>query len=134
MTWPNANSIQNLKQYLINVCSPNTDRLQKPHITVLHDGSTSIVCDIPKHFGDALSCQLYTGDEPQFYLQSKTSKSASGDLSCQFTVNKDDLFRRLQSVRSRGVSCDYTVNTEHPSLSPRSDPYTFTGQMLYHTY
>ncbi|XP_062401304.1 uncharacterized protein LOC134092449 [Sardina pilchardus] len=54
-----------------------------------------------------------------------TLKSASGDVSCQFTVNKDDLFRRLPSVGSRGVSCDYTVNTEPPSLSPRSDPYNF---------
>ncbi|KAG5275105.1 hypothetical protein AALO_G00143600, partial [Alosa alosa] len=104
------------------------DRLQKPNIMVLHDGSISIVCDIPKHFGEATHCQLYTGDERQSYLKTKTSKSATGDLFCQFTVNKDDLFRRLQSVRSRGVSCDYTVNTEPPSLSPRSDPYNFTDE------
>ncbi|XP_076125347.1 uncharacterized protein LOC143104899 [Alosa pseudoharengus] len=106
------------------------DRLQKPNIKVLHDGFISIVCDIPKHFGEATDCQLYTGDKHQFYLKTKTSKSASGDQSCQFTVNKDDLFRRLQSMRSRGVSCDYTVNTEPPSLSPRSDPYNFKGLSL----
>ncbi|XP_041946609.1 uncharacterized protein LOC121707830 isoform X2 [Alosa sapidissima] len=106
------------------------DRLQKPNIKVLHDGSISIVCHIPKHFGEATDCQLYTGDEHQSYLKTKTSKSASGVLACQFTVNKDDLFRRLQSVRSRGVSCDYTVNTEPPSLSPRSDPYNFTAATI----
>ncbi|XP_076123804.1 uncharacterized protein LOC143103846 isoform X2 [Alosa pseudoharengus] len=103
------------------------DILQKPNIKVFHDGVISIDCDIPKHFGEATDCQLYTGDKHQFYLKTKTSKSASGDLFCQFTVNKDDLFRRLQSVRSRGVSCDYTLNTEPPSLSPRSDPYNFTA-------
>ncbi|XP_076125348.1 uncharacterized protein LOC143104900 [Alosa pseudoharengus] len=50
------------------------DILQKPNIKVLHDGFISIVCDIPKHFGEATDCQLYTGDERQSYLKTKTSK------------------------------------------------------------
>ncbi|XP_062401297.1 uncharacterized protein LOC134092446 isoform X2 [Sardina pilchardus] len=121
-----AESAENIKSSLSVLVSLTVlDRLQKPNITVRHDGSIAIGCDIPKHFGEATRCQLYTGDESKPYIRIKTSKSASGDVSCQFTVNEDDLFRRLPSVGSRGVSCDYTVNTEPPSLSPRSDPYNF---------
>ncbi|KAL2091593.1 hypothetical protein ACEWY4_013856 [Coilia grayii] len=105
------------------------DRLQKPNITVSQHSSISVICGIPKHYGEATSCQLYIRDEPQHYLTTKTRKNKSGDLFCEFTVNKDDLFRRLQSLRSREVSCDYTVDT----VSPRSDSYIFTGKISHNT-
>ena len=105
------------------------DHLQKPMVTVHHDRKNmlfDIVCEIPKQSWNVTGCQLYTGHGENFYLTAKIQK-ASGN--CHFySVNENDLFRRLQSVRSRGVSCDYTVNTEPSSLSPRSDSYTFTGQ------
>ncbi|XP_031424439.1 uncharacterized protein LOC116220608 [Clupea harengus] len=84
-----------------------------------------IFCEIPKQSWNVTGCQLYTGHGENFYLTAKIQK-ASGNCHF-FSVDENDLFRRLQSVRSREVSCDYTVNTEPSSLSPRSDPYTIQG-------
>ncbi|XP_041945569.1 uncharacterized protein LOC121707228 isoform X7 [Alosa sapidissima] len=95
--------------------------LQKPIVSIQHDLAHiqfHIVCEIPNQSWNVTSCQLYTGHEEEFYLKVEKKKN------CHFYVEENDLFRRLQSVRSRGVSCDYTVNTEPPSLSPRSDDYT----------
>ncbi|XP_031424441.2 uncharacterized protein LOC116220611 [Clupea harengus] len=103
-----------------------TDNLQKPTVSVHHDRTNKlldIVCEIPKQSWNVTGCQFYSGHGENFY---PTAKIASGNCHF-FSVDEDDLFRRLQSVRSREVSCDYTVNTEPSSLSPRSDPYTFTG-------
>ena len=105
------------------------DHLQKPMVSVHHDRTDMqfvIVCEIPKQSWNVTGCQLYTGHGENFYLTAKIQK-ASGN--CNFySVDENDLFRRLQSVGSREVSCDYTVNTEPSSLSPRSDPYTIQGQ------
>ncbi|XP_063072754.1 uncharacterized protein LOC134463487 [Engraulis encrasicolus] len=111
------------------------NRLQTPDITVSEHISISIFifCGIPKHYGQASSCRLYTGDEPQYYLTSDTSRRESGDLFCKFALNKDILFKRLQSLRSREVSCDYTVDSQPPSVSPRSDPFKFTGKISHYT-
>ena len=98
-------------------------------VSVHHDRTDmqfDIFCEIPKQSWNVTGCQLYTGHGEKFYLTAKIQK-ASGNCHF-FSVDENDLFRRLQSVRSREVSCDYTVNTEHPSLSPRSDPYTIQGQ------
>ncbi|XP_048111466.1 uncharacterized protein LOC125302352 [Alosa alosa] len=95
--------------------------LQKPIVSIQHDLAHiqfHIVCEIPNQSWNVTSCQLYTGHEEEFYLKVEKKKN------CHFYVEENDLFSRLQSVRSRGVSCDYTVNTEPPSLSPRSDDYT----------
>ena len=85
-----------------------------------------IACEIPKQSWNVTGCQLYTGHGENFYLTAKIQK-ASGN--CHFySVDENDLFRRLQSVGSGEVSCDYTVNTEPSSLSPRSDPKPIPGQ------
>ena len=104
-----------------------TDHLQKPTVSVHHDRTNKlldIVCEIPKQSWNVTGCQFYSGHGENFY---PTAKIASGNCHF-FSVDEDDLFRRLQSVGSREVSCDYTVNTEPSSLSPRSDTYTIQGQ------
>ncbi|XP_042563832.1 uncharacterized protein LOC116220561 [Clupea harengus] len=105
------------------------DHLQKPMVSVAHDRTDMqfvIVCEIPKQSWNVTGCQLYTGHGENFYLTAKIQRASF----CHFFVAKNDLFRRLQSVGSREVSCDYTVNTEpsSSSLSPRSDPHTIQGQ------
>ena len=103
------------------------DNLQKPMVSVAHDRTDMqfvIVCEIPKQSWNVTGCQFYTGHGENLY---PTAKIASGNCHL-YSVDEDDLFRRLQSVGSGEVSCDYTVNTEPSSLSPRSDPYTIQGQ------
>ncbi|XP_031424257.1 uncharacterized protein LOC116220555 isoform X1 [Clupea harengus] len=103
------------------------DNLQKPKVSVHHDRTNKlfdIVCEIPKQSWNVTGCQFYTGHGENLY---PTAKIASGNCHL-YSVDEDDLFRRLQSVGSGEVSCDYIVNTEPSSLSPRSDPYTIQGQ------
>lgn len=106
------------------------DNLQQPTVNVVHHPAhtqLSIHCEIPNRTWNASGCQLYIGHEEKFYLKAPIVKGSSEGLYCHFAAEENDLHRRLQSVRSRAVSCDYTVNTESPVLSPRSDPHTIEG-------
>ncbi|XP_053529906.1 salivary glue protein Sgs-3 [Ictalurus punctatus] len=42
---------------------------------------------------------------------------------CRFTAKKNDLFNRLQSVKSREVSCDYSLISDPTARSLMSDKY-----------
>ncbi|XP_045547448.1 uncharacterized protein isoform X4 [Salmo salar] len=102
----------------------------KPDITVQFDEDFTIICLIPGSVSPDTTCNLYVGEESQPSFTAKIKKrkatSASGQEFCQFTPNHSDLISRLQSVRSKEVSCDYGVSSGPNSLSPRSDGYSFT--------
>ncbi|XP_045547972.1 uncharacterized protein isoform X2 [Salmo salar] len=108
----------------------------KPDITVHFDGDFTIICLIPGSVSPDTTCNLYVGEESQPSFTAKIKKrkanSASGEPFCQFTPNHSDLISRLQSVRSKEVSCDYKVSSGPNSLSPRSDGYTFTDLVGVH--
>ncbi|KAI4893614.1 hypothetical protein NFI96_033572 [Prochilodus magdalenae] len=105
---------------------------QKPVISVHYDGQYdefSAECAIPLSgsAGAGVGCNLYTG--PRLYLKSESRRGRSGSWSCSFTASKTDLLNRLQSVRSRVVSCDYSL-TSHPSTrSPPSLTYDISKYM-----
>ncbi|KAJ7999751.1 hypothetical protein DPEC_G00197660 [Dallia pectoralis] len=93
-----------------------------------------ITCEIPGPAGNDTTCNLYIGDQSPILLKTKIWKRRNFKSNlwfCQFTVTKDVLFRRLQSVRSQEVSCDYRVSSESNSLSLRSDGYIFTDLLGY---
>ncbi|XP_045569150.1 uncharacterized protein isoform X2 [Salmo salar] len=102
----------------------------KPDITVISDGYFSVLCLIPGSVSPDSTCNLYVGEESQPSFTAKIKKrkatTAAGEQFCQFTPNHSDLISRLQSVRSKEVSCDYRVSSGPNSLSPRSDGYSFT--------
>ncbi|XP_055756775.1 mucin-2-like [Salvelinus fontinalis] len=108
----------------------------KPDITVNFDEDFTIICLIPGPVSPDTTCNLYVGEEsqPSFTEKIKTRKatSASGQQFCQFTPKHSDLISRLQSVRSKEVSCDYRVSSGPNSLSPRSDGKSFAHLVGVH--
>ncbi|XP_029631924.1 uncharacterized protein LOC115208198 isoform X2 [Salmo trutta] len=108
----------------------------KPDITVHFDVYFNVICLIPGSVSPDTTCNLYVGEEshPSFTEKIKKRKapSASKQPFCQFTPIHSDLISRLQSVRSKEVSCDYKVSSGPNSLSPRSDGYSFTDLVGFH--
>eukprot|EP00063_Salmo_salar_P012638 XP_013987473.1 PREDICTED: uncharacterized protein LOC106565167 isoform X4 [Salmo salar] len=102
----------------------------KPDITVISDVYFSVLCLIPGSVSPDTTCNLYVGEEsqPSFTAKIKKRQSTSAPRQefCQFTPKHSDLISRLQSVRSKEVSCDYRVSSGPNSLSPHSDGYSFT--------
>ncbi|KAI4893615.1 hypothetical protein NFI96_033573, partial [Prochilodus magdalenae] len=109
---------------------------QKPEISVHYDSqydefSAECVIPLSGSAGAGVGCNLYTG--PRLYLKSESRRGRSGSWSCRFTASKTDLLNRLQSVRSRVVSCDYSL-TSHPSTrSPQSLSYDITTTPAFST-
>ncbi|XP_023993582.1 uncharacterized protein [Salvelinus sp. IW2-2015] len=107
----------------------------KPDITVQFDEDFTIFCLIPGSVSPDTTCNLYVGEESQPSFTAKIWKEKSKGSKqwfCRFTVTESDLVSRLQSVRSKEVSCDYRVNSGPNSLSPRSDGYSFTHLVGVH--
>ncbi|XP_029631916.1 uncharacterized protein LOC115208194 isoform X1 [Salmo trutta] len=108
----------------------------KPDITVHFDVYFNVICLIPGSVSPDTTCNLYVGEESQPSFTEKIKKrkapSASKQPFCQFTPIHSDLISRLQSVRSKEVSCDYKVSSGPNSLSPRSDGYSFTDLVGVH--
>ncbi|KAI4893616.1 hypothetical protein NFI96_033574, partial [Prochilodus magdalenae] len=102
---------------------------QKPKMSVRYESQYdefTAECEIPLSgsAGAGVGCNLYTG--PRLYRNSESRSGRSGSWTCRFTASKTDLLNRLQSVRSRVVSCDYSL-TSHPSTrSPPSLTYDIT--------
>ncbi|KAI4872516.1 hypothetical protein NFI96_029845, partial [Prochilodus magdalenae] len=101
---------------------------QKPEMSVHYDGQYDVTaeCEIPLSgsAGAGVGCNLYTG--PRLYLKSESRRGRSGIWSCRFTASKTDLLNRLQSVRSRVVSCDYSLPSHPSTRSPQSLTYDIT--------
>ncbi|KAL6464292.1 hypothetical protein MHYP_G00266090 [Metynnis hypsauchen] len=98
---------------------------KKPAVSVSYDTQHeefTAVCEIPlSGSGADFSCNLYTGHLQ--FLKGESRRGRSGTLSCSFTASKTDLLNRLQSVKSREVSCDYSLNSDPSVRSPMSDSY-----------
>ncbi|XP_053339459.1 uncharacterized protein LOC128510943 [Clarias gariepinus] len=108
--------------------APVTVRYQKPVLSVTHDDQFDefrLVCEIPESESVRadFSCNLYTGENPQPYRTQTSQKRQSGNLVCIFTAERNDLFRRLQSVKSDEVSCDYSLISDPTARSLMSDKY-----------
>ncbi|XP_061091424.1 uncharacterized protein LOC133124318 isoform X3 [Conger conger] len=98
---------------------PKTE-LQKPNISVHapEDKNVALVCLINlKTPAVNTSCYLYVGDSSQPYRSAWTTNGRV----CSFNVERADLQQHLQALRAGEVSCDYAVNTNPHSHSPRSD-------------
>ncbi|XP_029631966.1 uncharacterized protein LOC115208224 [Salmo trutta] len=108
----------------------------KPDITVHFDVYLNVNCLIRGSVSPDTTCNLYVGEEsqPSFTAKIKNRKAASaaGEQFCQFTPKHSDLISRLQSVRSKEVSCDYKVSSRPNSISPRSDGYNFAHLVGVH--
>ncbi|KAL6464299.1 hypothetical protein MHYP_G00266160 [Metynnis hypsauchen] len=98
---------------------------KKPAVRISYHSQRDVftaVCEIPlSGSGADFRCNLYTGHLQ--FLKTESRRGRSGMLSCVFTASKTDLLNRLQSVKSREVSCDYSLNSDPSVRSPMSDSY-----------
>ncbi|KAL0978044.1 hypothetical protein UPYG_G00165200 [Umbra pygmaea] len=108
-------------------------QVQKPRISFQRDEeNVYITCEIPGHAGNDTSCILYVGEQSERHMPKVFSSKGSRKKQwfCQVVMAKDNLIRRLESVRSKEVSCEYTLSSGPNYFSPRSDGYTFTGHSI----
>ncbi|XP_061106373.1 uncharacterized protein LOC133134002 [Conger conger] len=99
-----------------NLCghSETKEKLRKPNISVERSEHNRVVVDIAcetkleNPTSETITCFLYIGDSAE---ASRTAQNKGEH--CTFIVGTSD-------VQGRKVSCDYSVNTEPESLSPRS--------------
>ncbi|XP_029116022.1 mucin-5AC-like isoform X2 [Scleropages formosus] len=105
-----------------NQLSEAEGELVKPVVsvnTVSDDRTVTVVCQTNTSMEKKVTCYLYTGDTPEFFISTWTKSTV-----CHFYIKCDDLERRFQTVGSRNVSCDYSVETDTEHRSPRSDSYS----------
>ncbi|XP_060766846.1 uncharacterized protein LOC132874567 isoform X3 [Neoarius graeffei] len=108
--------------------APVTVLNQKPVLSVVYDNQSDefrFVCEIPgsESVTADLSCNLYTGEKTPLFQNQRSQKSTSGKADCIFPAQRNDVFNRLQSVKSREVSCDYSVTADPTARSPMSEKY-----------
>ena len=114
---------------------------KKPVMSVSYDSQYdefTAVCEIPLSGSVRadFSCNLYTGH--LLFLKTDSRRRRSGKWSCFFTASKTDLLNRLQSVKSREVSCDYSLNSDPSVRSPMSHTYDisskYTSSYVHYLY
>ncbi|XP_035278967.1 uncharacterized protein LOC118230221 [Anguilla anguilla] len=103
-----------------------TRKLQKPDISVDRSVQNSrvvnIVCKTKRRnpiSSTNISCNLYIGDSSEPFRSTWTTSKPV----CNFEVDMSDL------QKSDKVSCDYSVNTDPRSPSPRSDRSLVVGKL-----
>ncbi|XP_037388194.1 uncharacterized protein LOC108416905 [Pygocentrus nattereri] len=99
---------------------------QKPVIGVSYHSQYDVftaLCEIPLSGSVRADfrCSLYTGH--LLFLKGESRKGNSGTWSCVLTASKTDLLNRLRSVKSREVSCDYSLISDPSVRSPMSRTY-----------
>ncbi|XP_064165305.1 uncharacterized protein LOC135240051 isoform X3 [Anguilla rostrata] len=100
-------------------------KLQKPVISVdavQNTGVVNISCQTKLRnptLVTNISCNLYIGDSSEKFRRTWTTSKPV----CNFEVNVSDL------QKSREVSCDYSVNTDPRSPSPRSKKANIVGKL-----
>ncbi|XP_050923068.1 uncharacterized protein LOC108886590 isoform X3 [Lates calcarifer] len=102
---------------------------QKPQMSVQHDGDyVDFTCSLPGSADSETRCNLYFGEtsRPVQTTTIRKTKSSTNQWFCQFYVTIDDFLRHLCFVQQKEASCDYSLGSEHNSLSPRSDGYNLT--------
>lgn len=103
-----------------------TGELQKPGLIISHNRAHklfAIACEIPAQTWNVTRCHLNTEQELDLSPQKKTQH-------CLFHLEENDLFSRLGSLKIKEVTCNYTVNTQPPSVSPPSDPHAVPGKQI----
>ncbi|XP_036415564.1 uncharacterized protein LOC118799687 isoform X2 [Colossoma macropomum] len=103
---------------------------QKPVMSVRYDSQYeefTAVCEMPLSGSVRADfrCNLYTGH--LLYLKGESRRRRSGKWSCSFTSSKTDLLNHLQSVKSRELSCDYSLNSDPSARSPMSHTYDISN-------
>ncbi|KAF5899157.1 uncharacterized protein DAT39_011134, partial [Clarias magur] len=111
--------------------APVTVLNQKPILSIRHDHQLddfTFLCEIPESESVTAGFRynLYTGENPQPYLTQTSQKGQSGKPVCIFTAQRNDLFRRLQSVKSDEVSCDYSLTSDPTARSLMSQKHNIT--------
>ncbi|XP_028263155.1 uncharacterized protein LOC114436842 isoform X2 [Parambassis ranga] len=118
-----------------NHASPYSDKTSitvlspKPEMSVHRDDENVLfTCSLPGSVNQNTKCNLYFGEEsrPAITTNAWKQRSSKNKQFCQFTVPVEDLLRRLRLVQQKDASCDYSVEREPKSLSPRSDGKNLT--------
>ncbi|XP_065097009.1 uncharacterized protein [Paramisgurnus dabryanus] len=102
---------------------------KRPTFTVIHDyqlGEFRFDCEIPGSENTGYICYLLIGDDNKQLLKTG-SYERSGKIQCIFTISENSLFIRLQSVKIKSVSCNYSPKTDLTKRSPNSDKYNLTA-------
>ncbi|XP_035803741.2 uncharacterized protein LOC111568132 isoform X2 [Amphiprion ocellaris] len=119
----------------VNFQSPFSDissvtiQSQKPEMSLQSFEGDDIVftCSLPGSVKRGTRCNLYFGEVNHPILTTAKQKSSkTKQWFCHFTVPVDDLLRHLDSVQQKDASCDYKLEREQNSLSPRSDRRSLT--------
>ncbi|XP_068998970.1 uncharacterized protein [Embiotoca jacksoni] len=113
---------------LLPVTTLNPTSRQKPQMTVHYDGDgVLLICSLPGSVKHDTTCNLYFGEGSRPVETTTIWKRISKkQWFCLFTVTLEDFQRFLHSVQQKEVSCDYSLESEPNSLSPRSDGYSLT--------
>nr|XP_024658337.1 uncharacterized protein LOC101485037 isoform X2 [Maylandia zebra] len=104
---------------------------QKPEMSVQHFNGeyVLITCSLPGSVKNDTRCNLYFGEASRPVLNptvSKESRRKTKQRCCQFYVPVADFLKHLLLVQQKDASCDYSLESEPKSLSPRSDRYNMT--------
>ncbi|XP_076740138.1 uncharacterized protein LOC112434845 isoform X4 [Maylandia zebra] len=116
----------------IQISSPELQgQGQKPEMSVQHFNGeyVLITCSLPGSVKNDTRCNLYFGEASRPVLNqtvSKESRRKTKQRFCQFYVPVADFLKHLLLVQQKDASCDYSLESEPKSLSPRSDRYNMT--------
>ncbi|XP_042083996.1 serine-rich adhesin for platelets isoform X4 [Haplochromis burtoni] len=88
------------------------------------------VCSLPGSVKNDTRCNLYFGEASRPVLTAavlNNSETKTKQRFCQFYVPVADFLKHLFLVQQKDASCDYSLENEPNSLSPRSDRYNMTN-------
>ncbi|XP_054878390.1 uncharacterized protein LOC129353180 [Poeciliopsis prolifica] len=126
-----------VKSEALNSPSPHSDPSYiniglKPELNVnyLKGQFAAFTCSLPGSVKHDTTCNLYFGESSRPAATTTTSKTKSSSTNqwfCFTEIQENELLNHLRSTKRNEVSCDYRLERDGKSLSPRSDPYRFTG-------
>ncbi|XP_047202847.1 uncharacterized protein LOC124856471 isoform X1 [Girardinichthys multiradiatus] len=120
-----------VKNGVVDSPSPHSDTSYitiglKPQMSVQYlKGQYAIfICSLPGSVKHDTTCNLYFGGSSHPAKTTTTGKTETNQWFCWTEIQEDELLKHLHSVEQKEVSCDYSLESDGKSLSPRSDPYT----------
>ncbi|XP_054883282.1 uncharacterized protein LOC129358333 [Poeciliopsis prolifica] len=74
------------------------------------------------------TCNLYFGESnhPTETITTWNKTSSETHQFCRIVIKENELVKHLRLVQQKEASCDYRLKDDRKTLSPRSDPYSFT--------
>ncbi|XP_023180465.1 uncharacterized protein LOC111605827 isoform X1 [Xiphophorus maculatus] len=120
----------------VNSPSPHSDVSYitislKPQITVNYRKGQSafVTCFLPGSVKQDTTCNLYFGESSRPAAATIISKTRSriNQWFCWTEIQENEFLRHLGLAEQKEASCDYRLERDGKSLSPRSDPYRLTG-------